>query len=289
MADIFRFENGTFVKKPGSLRQISVGNAQVVWGVNDDSSVFTWDGEAFQIVIGRPGHATPQLRLVRVAENGDAIWGIDTKGGLVFRSDKGFVPVQTDGPQEFQNVAPGSSSAWAITASATYLVEKDGIFKKFSLPLRVISCGDDSNAWAVNAQGEVFFFDVDRARFQKVEGITFSSVAAGASVPNPVQGGVQVFGLKPRDNPNSVIQEHDIFRAFLTGDLERPFAFTQIPHCELMTVSAGSKDAWGINALHEIFQFDPEAENRNGAFIKRDSRDQWISVAVGAGEVWALA
>jgi hypothetical protein len=285
MSDIFRFENGVFTRKAGSLRQIAAGNSHAVWGVDDDSRVFTWNGQVFQLLIGRPGHPVPRLDLVRVAATGQ-VWGIDTNKGLVFHDpNQGFLPIRVDGLQSFRNLAVGSGFAWAITDSGTYLLEEDGTFKKFDLPLQTISCGQDSNAWGVNTQGDVFFFDGDKGAFQKLEGITLNSIAVGASFPG--RNELQVWGLKLRDQPNSLIQEHDIFRAFLTHD-EKLFAFGPVPG-ELMLVSAASGDVWGINALHEIFQFNPAANHGSGAFVKRDPGTQWTAVSEGFDDVWALA
>src|SRR5215467_16234851 len=82
MATVFRFENGEFIQKPGNLRQISVGDPDTIWGVNDKSQVFIWNAHAFSLIIDfpRPG---PLFDVVRATSG--HVWAIDTTSkGLVF-------------------------------------------------------------------------------------------------------------------------------------------------------------------------------------------------------------
>jgi hypothetical protein len=142
---------------------------------------------------------------------------IDTNKGVVFHDpDTGFKPMRVEGAPQFRNLTAGSGFAWAITDSQTFLFEHDGTFKRFDLALTTISGGADTNPWGINAQSEVFFFDGDAREFRKVTEMRLDAISVGASFP--ARNEVQMWGLKLRD-PNSLIREHDIFRAFLTAEL----------------------------------------------------------------------
>ena len=128
----------------------------------------------------------------------------------------------------------------------------------------------------------MFFYDGDTGEFRKLEGITLDKISTGGAFP--LRNELQVWGLKRKDDVGPIIL-HEIFRAVKNVSNPDLFEFHKVDG-ELLMVFAGNPEdgsVWGINAFHEIFQFD------GNAFVRRDDRKQWIDVSVGRDTVWALA
>jgi len=282
MATVFRFENGEFIQKPGNLQQISVGDPDTIWGVNDKSQVFVWNGHAFSLILDFP-NSGPFFDVVRATQG--HVWAMDTNTkGLVFIDpNRTFTNLDVEG-KRFRNVVAGNQQAWAITGESTYLLGNGGDFTKFDLPLQQISCGPDGNPWGLDSDGGVFFFDSDNRDFHQLDAVIFDQISVGASFPG--RGELQVWALKRNDE--TLIPTHDVWRAVQNDNNPDLFEFHLLEHAELMIVSAGTangEDVWGINHFHKIFQFD------GNEFVSRDdSRREWKAVSIGLrNEVWALA
>src|ERR1700730_1540575 len=242
VADIFRFNGQAFEQVPGSLRQISAGTANAVWGINDDARLFRFNNNS-NVFDQVPVSA--DLQSVSVGQTGD-VWILTTDFEIIrLNSTTGSLE---DVPGELRQVAAASGGfAWGLNAVFDIFLFENAINKQIAGKLEIISTGPAGNAFGINANSDIFFSDPDTSEFSQVPG-KLSSISVGEFFPQNNQ--VQVWGLNPRPRPpGSLIQEHDIFRLFLHpgGVLE----FGQIPG-ELMVISASAGDVWGINAFHEV-------------------------------------
>lgn len=276
--DIFRFNGQGFDQVPGGLRQIAVGNQNAVWGINDDARLFRFNNNT-NVFDQVPISADAQS--VSVGQTGE-VWILTTDFEILrLNSTTGSLE---DVPGELRRVAAASGGfAWGIDTSSDIFLFENATNQQIPGKLEIISTGPAGNAFGINANSDIFFSDPDTSQFSQVPG-KLTSISVGEFFPQNNQ--VQVWGLNPRPQPpDSLIQEHDIFRLSLHpgGILE----FVQVPG-ELMVISAAAGDVWGINALHEVFRWNPQANGFAGGFDSVPGQ-QLDAISVGSDAVWGLS
>ena len=279
MADIFRYDGQRFVQVPGSLRQIVAGNAQAVWGVNDDNQLFRYNS-ATNVFDRVPVSA--DIRSVSVGQTGEA-WMLTTDMEIIRL--KPATNSLEGVPGALLHIAAASGGfAWGLDSNSNILLYENKISKQIPGKLAIISTGPVGNAWGLNANSDVFFSDPDTSSRFLPFTEKFSSISVGEF--SPVDNFAQVWGLKPRpQRPDILIREHDVFR--LVRQPNGKFEFAQVPGAELMVVSAAASDVWGINAFHKVFQWNPQATGFLGAFEQR-TEQQLNAISVGNNAVWGL-
>ncbi|HBE81562.1 MAG TPA: hemopexin repeat-containing protein [Pyrinomonadaceae bacterium] len=76
--EIYRWNGTTWIKVPGVLKQVSVGSDGSVWGVNPGDEIFRWTGSSWEKIPGG-------LNNISVADSG-LVWGVNRDGQIVSRS-----------------------------------------------------------------------------------------------------------------------------------------------------------------------------------------------------------
>jgi hypothetical protein len=278
MADVFRFNGTGFERIPGSLRQISAGTADAVWGVNDQDQLFRFNtaSRVFDQV-----QVASDIASVSVGQTGEA-WMVTTDLEIIrLNSITGSLE---DIPGELRQIAAASGGfAWGLDRESNVFLLENAISKQIPGTLQNIATGPTGNAWGLAANSSIFFSDPDTSQLRPVPG-SLSSICVGEFFP--VDNVVQVWGLNPRPRPpGNLIQEHDIFRLVRhpDGTTAGALEFVLVPG-ELMVIAAAAEDVWGINAFHDVFRWNPQ----RGAFDPIPGQ-QLDAISVGNGTVWGLS
>lgn len=75
---IFRWDGRTWIQVPGVLKQVSVGSDGSVWGLNPNGEIFRWTGGTWERIQGGLDH-------ISVADSG-LVWGVNLNGVVLTRS-----------------------------------------------------------------------------------------------------------------------------------------------------------------------------------------------------------
>jgi len=278
MTDIFRFNGTGFDQIPGSLRQISAGKADAVWGVNDDAQLFRFNtasgvfdrvpvsADIASVSVGQTGEAwmlTTDLEIIRLNPTSGSLEGI---------------------PGELRQIAAASGGfAWGLDRDSNVFLLENAISKQIPGTLQIISTGPTGNAWGLSANSGIFFSDSETSQLQPIPG-NLSSISVGEFFP--LDNRVQVWGLNPRPQPpGSLIQEHDIFQLVRhpDGTPNGALEFLPVPG-ELMVIAAAAEDVWGINAFHNVFRWNPQSR-----IFDPIPGQQLDALSVGNETVWGLS
>jgi Tectonin domain len=278
MANIFRFNGTRFNQVPGSLRQISAGNAMTVWGINDDDQLFRFNTTT-NVFDNVPVSA--DIASVSVSQTGD-VWILTTDQEIIRLN--GITGSLESVPGELRQIVAASGGfAWGLNASSDIFLFENMLNKQIAGKLEIISTGPAGNAWGLNSKSDIFFSDPDTSLFSQVPG-KLTSISVGEFFPQ--DNVVQVWGLNERPQPEgSLIREHDIFRLLLRPD--GTLEFIKVPG-ELMIISAAASDVWGINAFHDVFRWNPQASGFAGRFDPIPGQ-QLDAISVGSNTVWGLS
>jgi hypothetical protein len=140
----------------GTLAQISVGDASLVWGLNPTGNVFR-----AKFTTGNPTptweHIQGSLKWIAVAGDG-TVFGV-TMGNRIQKFEKvSFV----DFPGVLTQISVGADSVmWGVDASHS-IYEWDGRnWQKIPGQLTNISVGADSVVYGVNQSGQVFVYVIE--------------------------------------------------------------------------------------------------------------------------------
>jgi hypothetical protein len=98
----------------GTLKQISVGNSKIIWGVNAKDQVFTWTGDGWRQVEG-------ELKYVSASSDG-AVWGVNSKDEVFRWTGDSFIPV---GNGTLKQISVGNSRG-GHTKSSRAKIRKGG-------------------------------------------------------------------------------------------------------------------------------------------------------------------
>ena len=131
---------------PGKLKQISVGSASQIWGVNKNDEIFQYVNNQWQKISGG-------LKHVSVAADG-TVWGVNA-GDLIH---------QYLGNNQWKQISGGLKQISVGSASQIWGVNKnDEIFRyvnnqweKISGGLKYVSVAADGTVWGVNANDDIF-------------------------------------------------------------------------------------------------------------------------------------
>jgi hypothetical protein len=291
MADIFQLVGTVpaefrFEKRPGSLRQISVGNRLTVWGINDASDVFEFNRDTG--VFEPRSQTVPggKLELVSAAQGG-GVWGINASSD-VFQLDLDTKLFQQVPGLKLRIIrAGGTGGAWGINADSDVFTLENLTFQKIDdIKLNIISVGPHCNPWGINADSDVFRWHVelDQPVFLPVPGQKLTSIAVGDDAPFDTPPFAEVWGLNVRP-PNGVITLHDIFH-FDPDFTTTPTSGLFFQKAGELLMIAASVDAgvWGINAFHDVFFFNGVADQ-----FQPVPGQQLDAIAVGSDDVWGLS
>jgi virginiamycin B lyase len=221
-----------FTQIDGSLKQISVGSATNIWGVNAAGYIFRYTGNNANPFVVIPGN------LIHVSAAADgSVWGVNAGGNVFYyRIDRGGPFIQVGGLSGFRRVSVGSrNDVWGITTTV------GAIFRNLvASPIQVpgtlvdVSVGADGTVWGVNGNNELFRFD--GAYFDQIgEGGNFMRISVG-SVTN-------IWGVTPHST---------IYRG--TGNDAEPFA--HMPGTLVYVSAAADGTVWGLDAADNIYRYD---------------------------------
>jgi len=143
--DIFHRSGNNWVHIPGKLKQVSVSCNGAVWGVNARDNVFRRDGSNWTEMPGR---------LKQIAVGGSVILGINKDDNIFQWNGSGWVDV--DG--YLKQVAVGcDNTIWGVNANDD-IFRRDGVnqWTNITGKLKQIHVGNANQVWGVNANDDIF-------------------------------------------------------------------------------------------------------------------------------------
>lgn len=136
---IVRLQDGYWLTVPGQLRQVSVGSAQQVWGVNANNVLYRWMGGGWAAPTSIP------IKQVSVAADG-TVWAISASNAILRWSGDRFETM----PGEATQVAVGSASnIWVVNAGGT-------VYRWNGSGWETATAAGNCKAVAAGADGAVF-------------------------------------------------------------------------------------------------------------------------------------
>lgn len=184
---IFRFVNGRWKSEPnGALMNISAAADGTVMGVNRDGNLFRFDGTAFPAFAPAPG---VKLAQVSVGSASD-VWAVSTTGAVL------QLNAQRNGWDSVAGVAGTTKRVSVAKDGTVFALNKAGkVFRYTANPsdpwmtlpgtFTQISVGSASRVWGVGADGNVYWWN----------GIVWSLVAGGTMLAVAVDEDGTVWGL----------------------------------------------------------------------------------------------
>jgi virginiamycin B lyase len=147
--EIFRKDLDTWTQVPGALKQVSVGVDGVVWGVNANNEIFRRDGDIWTPIPG-------SLRYVAVG-NANVVWGINANDEI-FRRVGGntWQPV----PGKLKQIsAAADGTVWGVNAANQVYRREGSSWVQVPGELKHVSASTANTIMGVNHNDEVFRFD----------------------------------------------------------------------------------------------------------------------------------
>ncbi len=250
---------------PGSLSQISVANADNVWGVNAEGNVYSWHDEAYSW--NQISGLSSQVVWVSVGNDG-TVWAVDINQNEYEYQDNNFwrLSPPQNSPNLIQISVRNSNEVWGIVEhisgnSNIYLYQNNSWRALGSnAPGDVISLSvaSDGAVFGVNSNAQIYRRITDN-NWQLYEG-DLAQIAVG-----------------DQDNVWAVDKQERIVRL-----VSNPNAWQRISASLTQVSAAADGTVWGINANKQIYHY----QGNNSWQQLSGSLDQ---VAVGSEqEVWGL-
>ena len=141
--EIYRWNGNVWDQVPGSLKQISVGNADSVWGVNSDDEIYRWMGNSWMQVSGALKH---------VSVGDDTVWGVNADDEIYRWNGNGWDQVSGS----LKQISVGNAgSVWGVN-SDDEIYRRDGSRMQVSGALKHVSVASDDTVWGVNEDDEIY-------------------------------------------------------------------------------------------------------------------------------------
>lgn len=129
----------------GSLKQLSVGAKEHIWGVDASDHIFRWVAGSWKQVDG-------QLKQISVGSDG-VVWGFDAANHVYRREGDHW----TSMPGELTQISTGSADhIWGVNTAGKIVQWTGSQWQAIAGALKQVSVGRDGTVWGVNAGGEVF-------------------------------------------------------------------------------------------------------------------------------------
>jgi Tectonin domain/Astacin (Peptidase family M12A) len=143
--EIYRRDGNSWTQVPGSLKQISVGNASSVWGVNSDDEIYRRDGNSWTQIPG-------SLKHVSVA-NDDTVWGVNSDDEIYRRDGNSWTQI----PGSLKQISVGNaSSVWGVNSDDEIYRRDGNSWTQIPGSLKHVSVANDDTVWGVNDDDEIY-------------------------------------------------------------------------------------------------------------------------------------
>jgi virginiamycin B lyase len=130
---------------PGQLKQISVGSAQNIWGVNNANQIFRRVGDGWQRMPGA-------LTQVSAAADG-TVWGVTDAGNIYQWTGSAWQHV----PGQLKHISVGSAQhVWGVNFSDIIFRRNGSAWESLGGYLKQVSVNADGDMWGVNAADQIF-------------------------------------------------------------------------------------------------------------------------------------
>jgi N-acetylmuramoyl-L-alanine amidase len=199
----------------GRLKQISVGNANHVWGVNGTNAIYRWTGSAWIQVDGT-------LKQVSIGNDGD-VWGVTVNDDIYRRTGNTWIQISG----KLKQISVGNANnVWGVNDSnAIYRWTGSG-WIQVAGKLKYVSVGNDGDVWGINLQADIY----------RRTGTTWTQIP-GKLTQISVGNAHNVWGV---NGSNAIYR--------WTGS-----GWSQVDGA-LKCVSVGNDgDVWGINVYNDIY------------------------------------
>ncbi|MGH8544305.1 MAG: alkaline phosphatase family protein [Gammaproteobacteria bacterium] len=138
-------DGDSWTRIDGKLKQVAVGAADLVWGVNKNDDIFRRDGSSWTRIDGA-------LKQVAVAADG-TIWGVN-KNDDIFRRD-GASWTRIDG--KLKQVAVGAADlVWGVNENDDIFRRDGSSWTRIDGKLKQVAVAADGTIWGVNKNDDIF-------------------------------------------------------------------------------------------------------------------------------------
>ena len=142
-----RFQASRWEQVAGTLKQVSVGSAEHIWGVTEGGQIYRWTAGGWQGVGG-------WLKQISISAAG-AVWGVNSWNNIYRWT--GVTWEQMPGSLEQVSVV-NDSNVWGVMSN--YIFHWTGLgWEGIPGLLADLSAAYDGSVWGVNAGGSVYFWD----------------------------------------------------------------------------------------------------------------------------------
>ena len=211
-------DSNSWTRIDGELKQVAVGTAGLVWGVNKNDDIFRRDGSSWTRIDGK-------LKQVAVAADG-TVWGVN-KNDNIFRRD-GNSWTRIDG--ELKQVAVGTAGlVWGVNKNDDIFRRDGNSWTRIDGKLKQVAVAADGTVWGVNKNDNIFRRDGNS--WTRIDGELKQVAVATAGL---------VWGVNKND---------DIFRR--DGS-----SWTRIDGKLKQVAVAADGTVWGVNKNDNIFRRD---------------------------------
>jgi hypothetical protein len=226
---------GPLESLPGSLEQLSVGCAEVVWGIDKDGRALYWDRPLFQV-----DPQAPELKEISVGSDG-TVWAIDTSNKIRRKEGNtwvevpgwvvGVIPGQVQVVQLSHISVGAKDHVWGIDEIGNLYRWVFTRFSRIYLPrLTSISVGSDGTVWGIDAANKVI----------KLGGNT------GVQIPGLAHGHLEHIAVGAEDHVWGIDENNNVHQ--WNGN-----EFQEVPGLQLKQISVGSDGTvWGIDTSGRV-------------------------------------
>jgi len=133
------------LSKYNQIIQISVGNKQNIWGVNNRGKVFEWTGVSWDIIPGRLNHIS--------VGSDSTVWGV-TNADKIYRRDKNSWTLIKG---KLKQISVGSSeNVWGVSQAGRIYKWSGSSWDRIDGILKHVSVGSDGTVWGVTNDDKIY-------------------------------------------------------------------------------------------------------------------------------------
>ena len=184
------------VPVPGGLKQISVGGASHIWGVNKNDQIYRWTGNNWQQIAGR-------LKHVSVGTDG-TVWGVNA-ADAIFRYNGDNTWTQIPGGLKQISVG-GASHVWGVSNNDQIWRWTGNNWQQIAGGLKHVSVGADGTVWGVNAANAIYRYKGDN-NWTQIPGALKQVSVGDANRVWGVNAGDQIYAAAVADEPVESVAE----------------------------------------------------------------------------------
>lgn len=133
-----------------SLKQVSVGNEEAIWGVRKDDQILRWNGVKWESL-----PCCQKLKQISVGFDG-TVWGVNNKAQVYRWNDMCWESIPTGTIELKQVSAACKGTVWGLDKNNQLYQWAGNTWEPIqSCPLKQVSMGGDGTAWGVDENDQI--------------------------------------------------------------------------------------------------------------------------------------